>query len=292
MKKMILAAMALMMVTAAGASAAEVEESTDPEFVGPPISAMMKPDKGIIENSVSFFKEAAGSVNPEFSGRFYLRGGQFSQKMGEFKHDIPFGGLGAEGDISVFKSLKLFGKLEGDSSFNTDGYKSFTIEAGAGIDLVPFVPFLSEVYSTAAPFYSFGHKLQFFNKKQDDYIFDEDRPFESRWNVSYHRLGFKTSTDIRGWSVRLNGGMLLPTRAKNVEMGQISVMLGETEKLINMTRRPKIEAENSYFGGFEVKKGKFLGGFQYEGMRFDSTGGGETKSEKNDTFSLKMGWEF
>lgn len=185
------------------------------------------------------------------------------------------------------------GKVEGDSSFgNTDGYKSFTIEGGAGVDLVPFVPFLSEVYSSMVPFYSFGHKLSFFNKKQDDYIFDTDRPFESRLDTSFHRLGLKTSTDVGGWSVRLNGGVLMPTRAKNVEMGQISVMMGETEKLINITRRPKIEPRNSYFGGLDVKKGRFVGGFQYEGMRFDSTGGGETSREKNDTYSLKVGWEF
>ncbi|WP_306534062.1 hypothetical protein [Geobacter sp.] len=296
MKKVILvAAMAMVMVTGVGAVQAEeaAEVPAGYEEMGPPISAMMKPDKGIFENSVSFFKEAAGSVNPEFTGRFYLRGGQFSQKMKDFKHSIPFGGLGAEGDISVFKSLKLMGKLEGDSSFeNTDGYKSFSIEGGAGVDLVPFVPFLSEVYSSMVPFYSFGHKLSFFNKKQDDYIFDEDRPFESRWDISYHRLGLKTSTNVGGWSIGLNGGMIMPTRVKNVEAGQVEYMVGEEIRVRNITRTPKIEAKNSYFGGLDVKKGRFVGGLQYEGLRFDTTTGGETSSEKNDTFTLKVGWEF
>lgn len=296
MKKLAIATTVLVMIMAGGVGAAEVEESTDPEFVGPPISAMMKPDKGIIENSVSFFKEAAGSVNPEFTGRFYLRGGQLTEKGKFQKYSIPFYGIGAEGDIKPSKSLplKLMGKIEGDTSFGKgEEYQAYTVEAGAGLELTPYIPFLNEVYSSVLPFYSFGHKHWSFNKQQDDFIFDEeDPPFTSRWDVSYHRIGVKTSTSVGGWGIGFNAGMLLPTRAKNVEMGQISVMLGETEKLINITRTPKIEAKNSYFGGLDVKKGRFVGGIQYEGLRFDTTTGGETSAEKNDTFTLKLGWEF
>lgn len=300
MKKVILVMAAMMMVVGAGVGAARAEEPAEVpagyEEIGPPISAMMKPEeKGFIKNSVSFLKETAGSVNPEFSGRFYLRGGQFSQKVGEFKHDTPFAGLGAEGEIRPMKSIpvKLLGKIEGDTSFGDSiGYQSFAVEGGAGVEIAEFVPFLNEVYSSVLPFYTFGHKHWILNKKQDDYLFDTDRPFESTWDTSYHRAGMKISTNIGGWSIGLNGGVLMPTRAKNNEIGKIDFMVGEEIKTRTMLRMPKIDPKTSYFGGIDVKKGRFVGGFQYEGLRFDSTGGGETSNVKNDTFTLKVGWEF